>query len=226
MVARMPPSAKDIIGLLSKLKAQTPEYPTNMLAARKDAFIKQAATLRIQGKGQGGEGGEQGGSSGSSGPAGSALGGTTTAQGIVLQALVGFGLVATMLAGMLTGDYLVRDLRENSSEDRTVPATDSPDVGSLTAPVIPTEDVPLTTTPEIIVTVEGTPPAVVINVEDDIDLLKDLHKDKKDNPGLHLGLAPGTPAAPGQGNPFNINKPEKTEKPDKPEKPNNQGNEK
>jgi hypothetical protein len=41
------------------------------------------------------------------------------------------------------------------------------------------------------------------------------------NPGLHLGQTPGTPAAPGQGNPGNTNqpdKPDKTEKPDNPTK--------
>ena len=41
----------------------------------------------------------------------------------------------------------------------------------------------------------------------------------KDNQGLHLGETPGTPAAPGQGNPGNVNQPDKPAKPDKPPKP-------
>ena len=50
---------KDIISLLTKLKEQTPEYPAELLEARKAALLKHAATLNIQGKGQGGEGGSE-----------------------------------------------------------------------------------------------------------------------------------------------------------------------
>ena len=57
-------NSKDIIELLSRLKAETPEYPANMLAERKANFLRQAANLEVQSKEQGGEGGHQGGSSG------------------------------------------------------------------------------------------------------------------------------------------------------------------
>lgn len=220
MVARTPPSSKEIIELLSRLKAETPDYPANLLEARKSAFIKQAATFRVQGKGQGGEGGQQAGSSGSGG-SGTALSGTTTAQSFIIQALIGIGLVATMLMGRATGNYLWGDQVADQLEDTIVVAMESPDPGVSPVPstsVMPTEDIPPIATPEIPVTVADI--ETIEDIMDEMDLFIDPPKGNKDNPGLHLGQTPGTPAAPGQGNPGNINKPVKTEKPDKPEKPN------
>src|SRR3990172_6915523 len=87
---------KDITTLLGKLKDETPEYPAELLEARKAAFLKQAVTLKIEGKGQGGEGGQEGGTSGSGG-SGTALGGGTAALGFILQAVIGFSVIAAML---------------------------------------------------------------------------------------------------------------------------------
>jgi hypothetical protein len=73
----------DIVGLLSKLKAKTPDYSPDMMAARRAAFVNQAIAIKFDGPKQGGKGGGDGGSSSMGGSSGSgALGGTTTAQGV------------------------------------------------------------------------------------------------------------------------------------------------
>ena len=51
-------NTKEITDLLSKLKAETPDYPADLLAAGKASFLKQAVNIKIDGKGQGGEGGQ------------------------------------------------------------------------------------------------------------------------------------------------------------------------
>jgi hypothetical protein len=220
MFTKSTPSSKEIIELLSRLKAETPDYPAHILAARKNSFLNHAATLKIQGKGQGGEGGQQGGSGGS-GASGTALGGSTTVQGIILQAIIGLGIVATMLIGMLTGNYLFRDQVSDRLEEDIVVVIES------SAPTIlpasgtsetPTEDVPGVATPEVTATATESN-TTVENLNDDPAFINDLLDVIKDNPGLHLGQATGTPAAPGQGNPGNINQPNKPGKPDKPDKP-------
>jgi hypothetical protein len=220
MVAKPPLGSKEIIALLSRLRAETPEYPANMLAARKTAFLRQAATLNIQGKGQGGEGGQQGGSGGTSG-SGTALGGSTSVQGIILQALIGFGLVATMLIGMLTGNYLFSDQISDGLEEEIVAVIESPASTILPVPgasATPTEDELVVDTPEVTVTVTESN-TTLENLYDDPAFIDDLLAGIKDNPGLHLGQVTGTPAAPGQGNPGNQNQPDKPEKPNKPDKP-------
>lgn len=98
MVAWNSPDSNKIFELLSRLKAETPEYPVKLLEARRVDFLRQAATLEVQSKDQGGEGGQQGGSAGSGG-SGTALGGSTTVQGILLQSVIGLGFVASMLMG-------------------------------------------------------------------------------------------------------------------------------
>ena len=51
---------KEVIDLLSKLKTETPDYPSDLLAARKSAFINQAITIKFEGPKQGGKGGGDG----------------------------------------------------------------------------------------------------------------------------------------------------------------------
>lgn len=216
---------KEIIGLLSKLKEQTPEYPANLLESRKAAFLKQAATLKIQGKGQGGEGGAEGGGSGTGGS--SATLGGTAAQGFILQAVIGFSMIAALLlTAFAYREQISVVLRENEvvtvgealGETQTALSLSTPTAVFSATPVIspsPTQAIPTVTatvqddtnlniTPQIVV--EGT-----IKVEGTPD-------GTKSNNGLHLGQTPGTPAAPGQGNPGNVNQPDKP-KPDKPGKP-------
>lgn len=222
MMADMPPDFQRIIELLSTLKAETPEYPAHLLEARKIAFLKQAATLNIPGKGQGGEGGQQGG-----GGSGTALGGSTTAQGIILQSLIALGLVAAMLAGLLMGNYVIDDKEADAGPPNKNPvaARESPDPVIL--PVTSMSETPtgqnlILATPTAPVTITGTPTVTgTLPVEDETVDLVDIPgtpTGTNDNPGLHLGQTPGAPAAPGQGNPGNVNQPDKPE-PDKPDKP-------
>jgi hypothetical protein len=213
MILRPSPTQDEIIELLSRLKATTPEYPADMLAARKAVFLKQATTIQIQSKGQGGDSGHQGGSSGSS------LGGSTSASGISFQAVIGFGLVALMLLGA----FLVQQVSSPNNENIMAALEESPEVAMVpqsnnaTPTLIPTQSLPTVATPEITVTVVvSTPtPGGVIN---NVTVGNGTPEVAKTNPGLKLGTTPGTPAAPGQGNPGNINQPDKPEKPEKPEK--------
>lgn len=213
-MSKLAPDTKEIIRLLSQLKAETPEYPADLLAVRKAAFIKKLAALSTQGNGPGGEQG--GGTSGS----GTSLGGSTTAPGIILQVLVGFGLVAAMLIG----SYILRDpvnglLKETmvsaAAQEEAIDPTLVPVTGAIATPIgtiLPTATVPPTSTPGVTTTPAGSNPAVESETEGN-------PLNSTDNPGLQLGKTPGTPAAPGQGNPGNINQPDKPDKPEKPDKP-------
>lgn len=212
-------SPKEIINLLSKLKASTPDYPAEMFSARKAVFLKQVAAIQMQSGGPGGNGGPQTGGSGS------ALGGSSVAPSIAFQALIALGLVTAMLVGA----YLNRDQIEEPSGDKTVagleelsastilPLTGGSGTSAVTA--VPSEGIPTMTVPAISVTGTVTPVSSPI-----IDDLQDvLSGSDRTNPGLHLGEGDGTPAAPGQGNPGNINQPDKPDKPDKPKKPRKPG---
>ena len=55
MSPRKPLKTKEITELLSKLKAETPEYPSELMEARKAAFLKQAVNIKIDRTGQGGQ---------------------------------------------------------------------------------------------------------------------------------------------------------------------------
>jgi hypothetical protein len=210
MIKGNPPGSKEIINLLSKLKAETPDYPTDLLVARKAAFLGQASILKIQGGGRGGEGGQQGGGGGS----GSALGGSTTAPGIALQAMIAFGLLALMLLGTPWFREKVNDLLEQNIVVVTGRSPAPPVLAEASAvatpepTILPTEYSPTVIAPTLGATeIESTP------------FVEGVINSTKPNPGLHLGQTPGAPAAPGQGNPGNVNKPDKPDKPDKPEKP-------
>lgn len=221
MVPRPTPSSEEVIALLARLKMRTPDYPAHLLAARKTAFLEQAATWTIQGQGPRGDGGLQ---SGNGGP-GPVLGGANPAHGMVLQAVIGFGLVASMLigayviheqiSGRLEGDTLAV---VQSTEQTILPVTGASDMPTETETATATPVV----TPTVTVTIAGSD-TVVENELDDPMNIDDLLDIFKDNPGLHLGQATGTPAAPGQGNPGNQNQPDKPEKPQKPEKPEKPG---
>jgi len=210
----MVPDSEEIIKLLSMLKAETPDYPVELFTARKTAFLKHAAAIKIQIKGQGGDGGQAGGSGGS----GSALGGSTTAPGAAFQALIGFGLVAAMLIGA----FMFSNPNDDSTDRTTIVATQE-NSGSVILPLTgsapPTPTLVLT---EIVPTPDITTGNQVVSDEIEktiFDEITELKKEKKPNPGLHLGQADGTPAAPGQGNPGNINPPDKPDKPEKSKNP-------
>lgn len=201
-MSKQAPDSQDIIRLLSILKDSTPDYPTDLLAARKSTFLQEAVALQIYGKGMSGKGGGDGGIGGTGGSG--AFGGMSSAQAILLQAVIGVWIIAAMLtAAYIFRDQIIDLLQDNGiitmeitlapSSESTIPAAVSP-----VTEVPPTEIPPLasTTAPGVIPENGATPE------------IQNAPAATKDNPGLHLGQTPGAPDTPNQ------------DKPDKPEKPN------
>lgn len=54
------PNQVEIIELLSRLKAETPDYASDLIAARKAAFISQAVAIKFDEPKQGGKSGGDG----------------------------------------------------------------------------------------------------------------------------------------------------------------------
>jgi len=207
MASRKPMSTKEITDLITQLKSETPDYPADLLAARKAAFLKQAVNISISTKG---------GPQGSSGGSGAAVGGGATSQGILLQALIGISVVAALLLAA----FAYRNQIPDPSQGNEVVAQE--EISSPLAPevvVVETDSLlPLITAPRVTPTV--TPWTPVDDSDPSKPSVAAAQAEKtKTNSGLHLGQTPGTPAAPGQGNPGNVNKPDKPDKPEKPEKP-------
>lgn len=217
-----PLNTKEITELLSKLKAETPEYPSELMEARKAAFLKQAVNIKIDRTGQGGDGGHQGGSGGSGG-SGAVLG-SGSVPGVLLQALIGIAVVTALLLGA----YAYRNQFGDNSQNTRVSVDEEMPASSLVAPETLTV-IPGSATPVLTVSPTAGTPTVTLLVFDDMELngasaVEELKTERAsingtqtDN-GLHLGQTPGTPAAPGQGNPSNPNKPDKPDKPKKPKK--------
>ena len=223
-MANKPLKPKEVTDLLSKLKSTTPDYPSDLMAARKAAFLKKAIAIGLEGKGPSGGGGQQGGSGGS----GTTAGGAAAGHGFLWPTVVGVLVAATMLLA----SYIYRDQIINLLEDNNVAVlVESPtptDLPTLTPiPATPTPlptstDIEITETPTMgdlepgdTIIIDGTP----FVVDPSGNLVVDATPDAtKVNPGLHLGETPGTPAAPGQGNPGNINQPDKPTKAPKPTK--------
>ena len=202
---------QDIIGLLSKLKAGTPEYQADLMSARKAAFMKQAIALKIHGHGHSGKGGGDGGSAGSGGSGGSgALGGMSTAQGILLQAVIGVWIIAAMLtAAYVFRNQIIDLLQDNhivSVEVTQAPAID-PASPVIVAPA--TEISPTAATPTSASATPGDVPGNEAN-PDSSSNIQNTPDGTKDDQGLHLGQTPGPPDTPNQ------DKPDKPNKPDKP----------
>jgi len=206
----------DIIGLLARLKEQTPDYPPDLLTTRKAAFMAQIVSINIDGPKPGGKGGGDGGGSLSGGTSGSgALGGMSTAQGILLQAVIGVWIIA----GMLTAAYVFRDQIIDLLQDNGIVAVEITQVPSIDSPA-PTIEIPsLETPPTEITSPSGTAvPETVSEGEaaseptSDEQSTADTSGDNSENPGLHLGQTPGAPDTPNQDNP---NKPNKNDKKNK-----------
>ena len=209
-----PQGENAIIDLLSKLKDTTPEYPNDLMAARKAAYMSQIVSIKFDGPKQGGKGGGDGGSGASAGTGGSgALGGMSAAQGILLQAVIGVWIIA----GLLTAAYVFRDqiigLLQNNGivvEMTQAPLVDAPE--SITSPnAPPTEIVSPSVTP-----VPDASSAAASDPEGSSEgQTTSENPDDSDNKGLHLGQTPGAPDTPNQDKP---NKPDKPEKSDKSNK--------
>lgn len=206
------PNPNDIINLLSKLKAQTPDYPSDMLAARKAAFLGQVATANFDGLGRGGKGGGDGGSlsNGSS-----IFGGMTSAQGIMLQAVIGVWIIAAMLTAAYIFRAQIIDLLQDygivSVQMTQIPSIDSPIpvTGIPSTDILPTDTISpsATAVPGAILEEE-----VVPENSSESEATSENPDEPADGPGLHLGQTPGTPDTPNQDNP---------NKPDKPTKQKN-----
>jgi hypothetical protein len=169
-----PLERQDIIELLAKLKAETPDYPADLVEARKAAYLKQIVDIQISRKDQGGEAGKSGRAGGAGRP-GAALGGGTLAQGISLKAAFAVGVVIAMLtAAYLFRDQIVDFLAEN--EIINVEET-------VTAPIFPAPADPATEVPTLRAPSSGTGATETA-------------------PGF--AQSPATPTAPVRGSPFNV----------------------
>ena len=196
---------EELIALISKLKDKTPDYPVDLMAARKAAFLSQASAIKIDVNNQGGKGG-QGGASG--GPSGIGFGGLSGIEGFLLQAVIGVWIIAAMLtAAYVFRDQIIDILQENDIfvvEDTRL-SPDALDVSIPPEESLPSVvDMPATETPttEIVPATENSEPGAQNNAEP----FESIPDDSKDNPGLHLGQTPGPPEPPGK------DKPEKPEK--------------
>ena len=114
---------RDIIRLLGKLKEETPDYPANLVEARKYSFLKQIVDTQISSQGRNGDGNQGGGTGGQKGGSGSArgaggsgaaLGGGSTFLGFSLKMVFAVGAAVVMLtAAYLYRDQIVEYLAEN-----------------------------------------------------------------------------------------------------------------
>jgi hypothetical protein len=169
-----PLERQDIIELLAKLKAETPDYPADLVEARKAAYLKQIVEIQISRKDQGGEAGKRGRAGGGSG-SGAALGGGTLAQGISLKAAIAVGVVIAMLtAAYLFRDQIVDFLAENNIIN--VEETATPSIAP--APAGPATEMPTLNAPSSGIEATETAPG--------------------------SGRSPATPTAPVRGSPFNV----------------------
>jgi len=149
------------------------------------------------------------GSAGSGGTGGSGtLGGMSTAQGILLQAVIGVWIIAAMLTTAYVFRDQIVDLLQNN-EIINVELTQAPFIEP--APPIQvtatTEISPTAATPTSATATPGNLPGIESPPENSSDI-PNISDDTEDNPGLHLGQTPGPPDTPNQ------------DKPDKPGKPN------
>jgi hypothetical protein len=104
---------QEMVRLLARLKEETPEYPADLLDARKYSFLKQIVDLKLSAEGQ--PGGTAGpGGAGRPGAALKAGAGGATILGLPLKAAIAIGMVILMLtAGYLFREQIVEFLAEN-----------------------------------------------------------------------------------------------------------------
>lgn len=203
---KQPIDSQDVIRLLSKLKDRTPDYPVDLMAARKATFLQQVVAINIDGNGLSGKGGGDGGIGGSGGSG--TLGGMSTAQAILLQAVIGVWVIAAMLTAayvfrgqiidLLQDNGIIVEMTQVPLSESTAPANMSPATEIPTTEVISTSG---TATPGDLPVIEATP--------DGSSGIQDTPDGPKDNPGLHLGQTPGTPDKPNQDKP---DKPDQSDK--------------
>ena len=200
---------QEIVRLLAKLKEETPEYPADMVEARKYSFMKQIVDLKIslespagEGKQPGGTGGQKGGGgSRGSGGSGAALGGGSTVLGISLKTVLAIGAVIVMLtAAYLFRDQIVEFLAEN--EIINTAETAAPSLGS--PPVGPARETPPVGTPASkIVETEASSALENNGLEGTPGIGKNLDR-SGGTPEQDSGQKIVTPTAPVQSGPFSF----------------------
>ena len=217
-----------IIELLAELKTKTPEYPADLMVARKTAFMEQVVSINIQPKGPGSEsgGGSGGGGSGLTGGSGF-FGGMSSLQGILLQATIGVWIIAAMLtAAYVFRDQIIDLFQGNGTVEITQPGpalvppvTDLPSTEAVSTEIPPTEPSPASVDlkPEVELGPDGIPVETVNapNAEatpgapsvDPYSVQGTSDDDPKDNKGKKIGVTPGSPDVPGKGEPDTPNKP-------------------
>jgi hypothetical protein len=132
----------------------------------------------------------------------------STAQGILLQAVIGVWIIAAMLTTAYVFRDQIVDLLQNN-EIINVELTQAPFIEPAppTQVTATTEISPTAATPTSATATPGNLPGIESPPENSSDI-PNISDDTEDNPGLHLGQTPGPPDTPNQ------------DKPDKPDKPN------
>jgi hypothetical protein len=184
---------QDIIELLAKLKAETPDYPADLVEARKAAYLKQIVEIEISRNDRRGEGGNRGGTGGAGG-SGAALGGGV-AQGMSLKAVFAVGLAVAMLtAAYLFRDQIVDFLAEN--EIINVEETATPSIAPAPAGLA-TEIPTLSGSSTGVEATENAPGFENNNLGETPD-------NANANPDHGFSQTPGTPTPQVRGSPFNV----------------------
>lgn len=191
MIPKRSINSRELIRLLSKLKSETPEYPTDLLEARKSVFLKRVVDLKISGEGKSREGGHQRGEEGQEGGSGgawAALKSGTAITGFSTKTTIAVGIVVVLLtAAYLFRDQIVDFLEENeiiNVEETAAPPIPSTPTGLvITTPTVGT--IPTFGEPSSgIVATEAAP-----GVNDSPDRTKVI-------PPPGLSQKPGTPTPP------------------------------
>ena len=141
------PENQEIVRQLAKLKQETPDYPADLLEARKYSFLKQIVDLKISREGHP-EGGT--GSSAGSGGSGAASSARSTVLGMPLKTALAIGAAILMLtAAYLFRHQIVVFLAENgliNTEETTPPpfasTPDRPPQGTPPPITTPTFEAP------------------------------------------------------------------------------------
>ena len=178
---KQPVERKDLIELLSILKEETPEYPTDMIKTRKVSFLKQGLDIRVSGGDKGGGTSGAGGSSGMSGSGAASSGGTATIGfGISLKSALTFGAILVLL----TGTYVFREQIVSYLDDNNIiniEETASPQIASTT------DDQP--TEPSM----ENTPSYIAESAAESTPVFEDNNTPGSGNNSVNSNAHTGTP---------------------------------
>jgi len=187
-------SDQDVLNLLSNLKNTERNYPANMIKARRDMYVKQAATM-VALAGAGGNGGTN------AGTVKTTVAGSTTGGGLATGKFLEIALVIALVVEAGIAAYIYRDKIAdiiNSTFSPNIETVASPPSENSSSEIIASEETPREAT-------EGTstapvsetpaPSATLIPVigdnnagsNDGQNIQVESTPDPNDNSGLHLG---------------------------------------